>query len=87
MGHRGIELQDLYNELSEDVARFSWQDLHFADIEPADALAVCDNIINYSWLHRCDRLGKVVEGELFKALLSDVLLTQQHLEDSICHFG
>ena len=87
MGHRGVELQYLYNELSEDVARSRWQDLHFADIEPADVLTICDHVINYRWLHRRDRLSKVEESELFKALLSDVLLTQQHLEDSICHFG
>ena len=86
MGQRRVELQDLHNELSKDVTRSRWQDLHFADVEPADILTVTDKVVDYCWLHRCDRLSKVVEGKLFKALLRDVLLPQQHLEDSICHF-
>ena len=87
MGQRWVQLQDLDNELSKDVTRSRWQDLHFADVEPANVLTVSDEVINYCRLDRRNRLSKVVEGQLFKALRGDVLLTQQHLEDSICHFG
>ena len=87
MGQRWVQLQDLDNELSKDVTRSRWQDLHFADVKPADVLTVADEVIDYCGLYRGYRLSEVVEGQLFEALRGDILLTQQHLEDSICHFG
>ena len=84
MGHCRVESDYLYDELAESMTRPRRQRLHKVDCEVLDVLAILCKVFDDRGGQGRTRLVEVAEGQLLKALLTNVLILRKHLEHLIC---